>query len=200
MNQKAADLGMTGTHFENCNGLDKTGHVSTARDLIRLGAAVIQQPRITRVTRLKFVTFTPGGRVMAVKNTNRLLGTFPGVLGLKTGDTAAAGRVLLSYAVLAHDDFLGVVMGSADHMRDTGALMAYAMRTLGPKDHFFAAGVHLDALAEWPEWERARLAAAGPLDDGKRPGSTSRLSPAEQEVVAALRQLLPALLGGEGGS
>jgi D-alanyl-D-alanine carboxypeptidase (penicillin-binding protein 5/6) len=200
MNQKAADLGMTNTHFENPNGLDETGHISSARDLIRLGTAVIHQPRITRATRLKFLTFSPGGRVMEVKNTNRLLGTFPGVLGLKTGDTATAGRVLLSYATLPHEDFLGVVMGTDDHMGDTGALMAYAMRTLGPKDHFYAAGVHLDALAEWPEWQRTRLAAAGPLDDGRRPDAVLPLSPAERPLAAALRDLLPMLLGGGGGS
>ena len=64
--------------------------------------------------------FTPGGRVMEVKNTNRLLGTFPGVLGLKTGDTANAGEVLLSYAALAHDRYLAVVMGSPPVLKPAG--------------------------------------------------------------------------------
>ena len=200
MNQKAVALGMTSTHYENPNGLDEEGHVSSARDLIRLATAAIQEPRITRITRLKFVTFNPGGRTMALRNTNRLLGTFPGVVGLKTGDTAAAGEVLLSYAVLAHEDFLGVVMGSTDHMADTADLLAYAGRILGPQDHFYAAGAHLDQLAEWPAWRRARLAAAGPLDDGKRPGAPVPLSPAQQDLAAALRDLLPALLGGDPGS
>jgi serine-type D-Ala-D-Ala carboxypeptidase (penicillin-binding protein 5/6) len=198
MNDKAASLGMTSTHFENPNGLDEEGHVSSARDLIRMGAAAIQEPRITRITRLKFVRFTPGGRIMEVKNTNRLLGTFPGVLGLKTGDTALAGEVLLSYAELAHSGFLGVVMGSPDHMAETAEMLAYAGRILGPQDYFYAAGVHLDQLADWPNWRRARLAAAGLLDDGKRPGTPMPLSPAEEAVAAALRDLLPALLGGAG--
>jgi serine-type D-Ala-D-Ala carboxypeptidase (penicillin-binding protein 5/6) len=198
MNEKAASLGMTSTHFENPNGLDEEGHVSSVRDLIRMGAAAIQEPRITRITRLKFVRFTPGGRIMEVKNTNRLLGTFPGVLGLKTGDTALAGEVLLSYAQLAHGRFLGVVMGSPDHMAETAEMLAYAGQILGPQDHFYAAGVHLDELADWPAWRRARLAVAGPLDDGKRPDTPIPLSPAEEAVAAALRDLLPALLGGEG--
>ncbi|MBN2114776.1 MAG: D-alanyl-D-alanine carboxypeptidase [Acidimicrobiia bacterium] len=197
MNQKAADLGMTNTHFENPHGLDASGHVSSARDLIRLATAAIQEPRLTRLTRLKFITFTPGGRVMEVRNTNRLLGTFPGVLGLKTGDTANAGEVLLSYAALAHDEFVGVVMGSPDHMAETADLMAYAGRILGPQDHFYAFGTHLDELAEWPAWRRARLQAAGPLDDGRRPDTTAPLSPAESALATALRDLLPALLGGE---
>jgi len=198
MNEKAAELGMTATHFVNPNGLDADGHVSSARDLVTLGAAAIQEPRITRITRLKFVTFMPGGRIMEVKNTNRLLGTFPGVLGLKTGDTARAGEVLLSYAVLGHDRFLGVVMGSPDHMAETAEMLAYAGRILGPQDHFYAPGAHLDELAAWPIWRRARLAAIGPLDDGKRAGAALPLSPAEQAVAEAFRDLLPALLGGDG--
>ncbi len=198
MNAEAVVLGMTSTHFENPNGLDKDGHVSSARDLIRLGAAAIMEPRITAITRLKFVRFTPNGRVMEVKNTNRLLGTFPGVLGLKTGDTALAGEVLLSYAELAHEGFIGVVMGSPDHMAETAEMLAYAGQILGPQDHFYAAGVHLDELADWPIWRRARLSVAGLLDDGKRPDTPMPLSPAEERVAAALRDLLPALLGGEG--
>jgi D-alanyl-D-alanine carboxypeptidase len=198
MNEKAAELGMTATHFVNPNGLDADGHVSSARDLVTLGAAAIQEPRITRITRLKFVTFMPGGRIMEVKNTNRLLGTFPGVLGLKTGDTARAGEVLLSYAVLGHDRFLGVVMGSPDHMAETAEMLAYAGRILGPQDHFYAPGAHLDELAAGPIWRRARLAAIGPLDDGKRADAALPLSPAEQAVADALRDLLPALLGGDG--
>ena len=198
MNEQAAALGMTSTHFENPNGLDDEEHVSSARDLIRLGAAAIEEPRITAITRLKFVRFTPGGRLMEVKNTNRLLGTFPGVLGLKTGDTALAGEVLLSYAALGHEQFLGVVMGSPDHMAETAEMLAYAMRILGPQDYFYAAGIHLDELAEWPSWRRSRLAAAGLLDNGQRPGAPMPLSPAQESLATALRDLLPALLGGEG--
>lgn len=200
MNERAAELGMTSTNFENPNGLDKAGHVSSARDLIRLGAAVIGQPRIAMITRVKYITFTPGGRVMEVKNTNRLLGTFPGVFGLKTGDTLTARQVLLSYAALPHEDFLGVVMGTDGHMRDTRALIAYAMRTLGPKDCFYSVGADLPALAEWPEWLLARIDAAGTLDDGHRADIPTPLSPAERELTAALRDLLPRVLGGGEGS
>jgi D-alanyl-D-alanine carboxypeptidase (penicillin-binding protein 5/6) len=198
MNQRAAELGMTSTNFENPNGLDEAGHVSSARDLIRLGRAVLAEPRITRITRVKYATFTPGGRVMAVKNTNRLLGTFPGIFGLKTGDTLTAGQVLLSYGSFPRGDFLAVVMGSDGHMRDTRALMAYALRTLGPKDHFYSVGADLPALAEWPAWLLARVDAAGGLDDGRQPGVPTRLSPAERQIADALSALLPRVLAGGG--
>lgn len=196
MNGRAAELGMTSTTFVNPNGLDEEGHLSSGRDLIRLGTAVLAEPRIMAIARTKYVTFTPGGRVMEVRNTNRLLGTFPGVLGLKTGDTLTAGQVLLSYVTLAHDDFLAVVMGSDGHMRDTRALLAYATRTLGPKDQFYSAGAGLPELADWPDWQLARLDAAGPLDGGRRPDWPTPLSPAERRLAAALRDLLPGVLGG----
>jgi serine-type D-Ala-D-Ala carboxypeptidase (penicillin-binding protein 5/6) len=198
MNQKAADLGMAGTHFANPNGLDEDGHMSSARDLVRLGVACVAQPAITRVTRVKSATFTPGGRIMPVRNTNRLLGTFPGVLGLKTGDTINAGEVLLSYAVLGHEEYVGVVMGSSDHMYESALLLAYATRILGPQDYFYASGADLDQVAAWPEWRRARLAAAGLLDNGQRADIPMPLSPAQRTAATALRDLLPALLGGEG--
>jgi hypothetical protein len=147
---------------------------------------------------VKYATFTPGGRVMAVKNTNRLLGTFPGIFGLKTGDTLTAGQVLLSYGSFPRGDFLAVVMGSDGHMRDTRALMAYALRTLGPKDHFYSVGADLPALAEWPAWLLARVDAAGGLDDGRQPGVPTRLSPAERQIADALSALLPRVLAGGG--
>lgn len=197
MNRKAVELGMTSTVFKNPNGLDETGHVSSARDLVRLGTAVLAEPRLTRITRVKYATFTPGGRVMAVRNTNRLLGVFPGVLGLKTGDTLSAGQVLLSYAGLQHDDYLAVVMGTNGHMRDTQTILAYAVTVLGPRDHFYSVGADLAALADWPDWLLGRLDAAGPLDDGRRTDVPARLSPAERALAAALRDLLPGLLGGE---
>jgi D-alanyl-D-alanine carboxypeptidase len=200
MNQRAAELGMTSTNFENPNGLDETGHVSSARDLLRLGMAVLAQPRIARIVRVKYVTFTPGGRVMAVRNTNRLLGTYPGILGLKTGDTLSAGQVLLSYGSFAHDDFLAVVMGTDGHMRDTSSLMGYAIRAFGPQDHFYSVGADLPALADWPDWRLARIDAVGPLDDGRRAGIPTRLSPVERRLAGALADLLPAALGGEGST
>jgi hypothetical protein len=122
------------------------------------------------------------------------------VLGLKTGDTLSAGQVLLSYAALQHDDYLAVVMGTNGHMRDTQAILAYAVTALGPYDHFYSVGNGLAALADWPEWLLARLDAAGPLDTGRRTDTPAWLSPAERALAAGLRDLLPGLLGGEKGS
>lgn len=198
MNQRAAELGMTATRFMNPNGLDEEGHISSAADLIRLGLVSIQEPRITAITRVKNVTFTPGGRTMPIKNTNRLLGTFPGVFGLKTGDTLTAGQVLLSWGRFSQGDLLGVVMGTDGHMRDTRELLAYGLRTLGPQDRFYALGVGLPAIAEMPAWRLARLNAVGPLVTGRDPLARTAITPAERRLADALADLLPRTLGGRG--
>ena len=198
MNERAAELGMSASHFVNPNGLDDTGHLSTARDLIRLGVAALREPRLVALTRVQATTFRPGTRVVPVNNTNKLLGTFPGILGLKTGDTSAAGLVLLSYVHTAHEEFVGVVMGADDHLGATADLMAYAARTLGLKDHFYSVLADHEAAAAFPEWLRNRFAAAGPLADPSAAPSSPYTTPGEATVLQMLRVVLPRVLGGDG--
>ena len=70
---------MTGTNFANPNGLDADGHYSTGNDLITLGLAAIEYPRIMETTSLRAITFDPGTRdPIPVINTNRLLGSLVG--------------------------------------------------------------------------------------------------------------------------
>ena len=198
MNEKALELGMADSSFQNPNGLDDNGHHSTARDLIRLGVAALREPRLVDLTRIKSTTYRPGERVVPVDNTNKLLGTFPGVLGFKTGDTVNAGLVLLSYARTAHEEFVGVVMGADDHLGATADLMAYAERTLGPKDHFYSSLAEHEAAAGYPGWRRNRITAAGPLADPSAAPSTDTLTPGEATVITMLRVVLPRVLGGDG--
>jgi len=106
MNAKARELGLTETHFTRPDGLDAPGHLSSARDVLRL-AEVAMHNRIVRATvRLRAATIE-GGRVL--HTWNDLLGRFPGLLGVKTGHTgdagwcqvaAARGRGLTIYAVV----------------------------------------------------------------------------------------------------
>jgi D-alanyl-D-alanine carboxypeptidase len=197
MNERAARLGLADTNFANPNGLDAEDHYSTARDLIRLGLAAIDDPVVARTTRIKAITFDPGTRdPISVTNTNRLLGSFPGILGIKTGDTLAAGQVLLSYLDTGHGAMLGVVMGSTGHMAATAELMAYALTTLGARDHLLA-GAAGTPLAEFlPDWLVTRLEAVGPLDDGLW-APDRRPTPGQLAAIAGLRRLLPPVLGGD---
>ena len=92
MNDKAYRLGLTGTHFENPNGLDSPNHYSTARDLAVLTAAAMQNPIFAQTVSTKSVRI--GER--SLQNHNKLLWRIDGADGVKTGYTRAAGRILVS--------------------------------------------------------------------------------------------------------
>jgi serine-type D-Ala-D-Ala carboxypeptidase (penicillin-binding protein 5/6) len=96
MNQLGKALGMTQTHFANPHGLDRPGAkaFSTAADVARLSIYAMRRNAITFIVRQKerqvSVTGPAGKRGYRVKNSNELAGE-PGILGLKTGTTNAAG-------------------------------------------------------------------------------------------------------------
>ena len=94
MNDKARLLGLTGTHFENPNGLDSPNHYSTARDLAVLAAYAMDNPVFRQTVSTKTVTM--GNR--SLRNHNKLLWQVSGADGVKTGYTKAAGRILVSSA------------------------------------------------------------------------------------------------------
>ena len=88
MNARARQLGLTGTHFVRPDGLDVPGHYSSARDVTELARAAMQKPLVREIVRDRTETIA-GGRVL--ETWNDLLSTFPGVIGVKTGHTSAAG-------------------------------------------------------------------------------------------------------------
>ena len=196
MNRRAADLGMTSSQFVSPNGLDSLGQVASARDLILLGREALGYPEILEMSRIKFITFDVGGRHVEVEATNRDLGVFPGLHGLKTGDTIAAGQVLLSYDRAQHDEYLAVVLGSRNRRAATRQLLAWAHTTLGPRDYFFAAAAGTDLALEFPDWYQVRLAAAGPLLPAGEPAAVR--TPLVESLDDAFRQLLPGVLRGAG--
>ena len=92
MNEKAAELGLTGSHFANPHGLDAAEHYGTARDLGRLMIACMEKRELVEL--LQERTATVGEQRFL--NHNKLLTLCPGCLGGKTGYTEAAGRCLVS--------------------------------------------------------------------------------------------------------
>jgi D-alanyl-D-alanine carboxypeptidase (penicillin-binding protein 5/6) len=106
MNAKARKLGLTETHFARPDGLDARGHVSSARDVLELAEVAMHDATVRALVRERTATIA-GGRVL--HTWNDLLGRFPGLIGVKTGHTAAAGwcevaaargRGLTIYAVI----------------------------------------------------------------------------------------------------
>ena len=99
MNARAAELGLTRTHFTNPCGHDEPGHVSTARDLAVLARAAMAQPVFARIVETVDLSIaTLDGRRFALVNGNELVGRYAGAIGVKTGFTPGAGKCLVAIA------------------------------------------------------------------------------------------------------
>jgi D-alanyl-D-alanine carboxypeptidase (penicillin-binding protein 5/6) len=131
MNRRAEQLGLENTRFVNPSGVDAQGHYSSARDLMDLGRAVMAHPELARIMRLKSAVL-PGSPVRVVSGTNKLLRSYPGAFGLKTGETPLAGLVLVAGAERRGRRLYAVVMGSADHFKDVTALFDYGFNAFHP--------------------------------------------------------------------
>ena len=119
MNDKARQLGLTGTHFENPNGLDSPGHYSTARDLAVLTAYAMQNPIFAQTVSTKNVRI--GQR--SLTNHNKLLWRVEGADGVKTGFTKAAGRILVSSATRDGRRLICVTINDGNDWADHATLL-----------------------------------------------------------------------------
>lgn len=119
MNDKARELGMQNTHFENPNGLDSQNHYSTAEDLAKLASHAMDHPIFAKTVSTKTVQI--GERFL--KNHNKLLWRYPYSDGIKTGYTKAAGRILVSSAVKNRRRLIAVTINAPDDWNDHIALL-----------------------------------------------------------------------------
>ncbi len=124
MNARAYELGATSTHFLNPHGLPAPQY-STARDMARIAMRVYRVPEIRERTRLPYYRFAfTDGRTRLLESTDKLLGRVPGVDGMKTGYTNAAGRCLITSATFGNRSFILVQLGSkSSYIFDDAARM-----------------------------------------------------------------------------
>lgn len=119
MNERAKGLGMTNTHFVNCNGLDAEGHLTTARDIALMSRELITkypairdycmiwQENITHTTR-------KGSTEFGLSNTNKLVRHYEYATGLKTGSTSQAKFCISATAEKADMELIAVIMAADD--------------------------------------------------------------------------------------
>lgn len=112
MNQKAAQLGMDSTHFVNACGLDEAGHLSTARDVALMSREMLLHHTEVRDYCSIWMDTLRGGATQLV-NTNKLLKSYRGITGLKTGTTGQAGVCISASAERDGLRLIAVVLGSA---------------------------------------------------------------------------------------
>ena len=126
MNSKASELGMTGTVFKNCNGLDEDGHLSTARDIAIMSRELVKYEQITNYT-LTWIDNLRNGETQLV-NTNKLINSYKGITGLKTGTTSTAGSCISATASRNGLDLIAVVLGASDtktRFKEASSLLDY---------------------------------------------------------------------------
>ena len=125
MNQKARELGMADSHFENPNGLNADGHYSTAADMARLGIACMENETVAKIVATRSIAL--GNRTFV--NHNKLLSQYEGCVGMKTGYTQLAGRTLVSAARRDGQLLVCVTLSDPDDWRDHAALFDYGFST-----------------------------------------------------------------------
>lgn len=119
MNDKARQLGMKDSHFQNPNGLDAPDHYSTARDLAILASYAMENPIFYKTVSARNVTV--GQRHL--RNHNKLLWLYEGADGVKTGYTRAAGRILVSSATRDGRRLIAVTINAPDDWNDHMAML-----------------------------------------------------------------------------
>jgi D-alanyl-D-alanine carboxypeptidase len=194
MNQTAARLGMTQTHYVNPNGLPAEGQVTSARDLAIVARALISEfPEYDHYWHIPAIKF--GKRVM--RNTNSLMGRYAGVDGMKTGFICASGFNLVASATRDGKRLIAVVLGAASP----------AVRSVKAAQ-LFERGFNNGALA-WLTPPLGTVETLAPIDaapadlkedtcgkDRKRPAAEDLDEVAGSGDAPSLQSLLTSNLGG----
>ncbi|MDQ2911262.1 MAG: D-alanyl-D-alanine carboxypeptidase [Actinomycetota bacterium] len=164
MNARARQLGLEDTHFVRPDGLDAPGHVSSARDVTLLARLLMHRPVVRQIVRQRGATIS-GGR--ALHTWNDLLYSYPGIFGVKTGHTSAAGWSQVAAARRRGVTVYATLLGSPDR------------------------GTRNADLAELLDWGFSRYRPAAVVEQG-RPYAQAALGYGRKrlELVAA-RSLVP---------
>lgn len=134
MNERATELGMKNTHFEDCCGLtDSSNHYTTARDIAIMSRELITKyPKILEYSSIWMENIThvtkQGTKEFGLTNTNKLLRSYDGCVGLKTGSTSLAKYCLGAVAKRNKITLIAVVMAAPDYkvrFKDAASMLNY---------------------------------------------------------------------------
>jgi serine-type D-Ala-D-Ala carboxypeptidase (penicillin-binding protein 5/6) len=162
MNVKAKRLGLTHTHFVRPDGLDVPGHFSSARDVLKLARVAMKKPLVRRLVAMRNATIA-GGR--SLFSWNDLLGRYPGLIGVKTGHTDAAGWCEVAAARRDGVTIYTVVLGSpsrAQRNADLARLLAWGQDLFGRLQVVSTGHTYATSAIRLGE-DRLPLVASGPL-------------------------------------
>ncbi|MGI5467595.1 D-alanyl-D-alanine carboxypeptidase family protein [Streptomyces sp. CA-132043] len=136
MNTTAKSLGLKNTHFDSFDGIGKGANYSTPRDLTKLASSAMKYSTFrtvvkTKSTKQKVTTKSGGYRYMSWSNTNNLLSSYSGTIGVKTGSGPEAKYCLVFAATRSGKTVIGTVLAStsvANRTADAKKLMDYGFK------------------------------------------------------------------------
>ena len=125
MNERAREIGALDTHFATPNGLDTEGHYTTAYDLALIAACAMDNSDFCRIvgTQNRSMPYDGVANGRVVRNKNKLLRTYEGANGVKTGYTGDAGRCFVGAARREGMQLIGVVLRCGPMFEETAALL-----------------------------------------------------------------------------
>lgn len=135
MNEKCVQLDLRNTHFVNPNGLDDPNHFTTAADLAKLARYAMQNETFREIVATQTMQIKPinSDITLYFSNHNKLLGSYEGATGIKTGYTQSTGRCLVSAAKRDGMEFIAVTLNDNDDWNDHAELLDYAFSKHYPK-------------------------------------------------------------------
>ena len=136
MNKRAKEIGMVNTNFVTPSGLDDDNHYSTAYDMSLLAVEVLKNETLSKIVASESMTVSYGNPPYdrRLYNHNRLLSTYDGAIGLKTGFTKKSGRCLVSAARRDGCTVIAVTLNAPDDWNDHKKLLDFGLSQLESVD------------------------------------------------------------------
>ncbi len=125
MNRKADELGLENTHFTNPHGLSDENHYTTARELAKITAYALKNKTFCEICSSAKATLPGPDGMRYVVNHNKLLSSYDGAYGVKTGFTKATGRCLVSAAKREGVNLVAVTLNAPNDWSDHRAMLDY---------------------------------------------------------------------------
>lgn len=128
MNQRAAEIGCTATHFTNPNGLHDEDHYTTARELGMIASEAMKREDFRKIVSAKTWKSPASGRI--ITNKNKTIFQYKDATGIKIGYTMASGRTLVASAKRDDRELIAVVLNDGNWFRDAYSMMDYGFQII----------------------------------------------------------------------
>jgi D-alanyl-D-alanine carboxypeptidase (penicillin-binding protein 5/6) len=130
MNQKARKLGAVRSRFLNPTGMPHPKQVTTAHDLALVTKSALENSDFRKIVSAKTYAWKSARWQGTLKNSNHLLSTYPGAIGVKTGNTREAGYCLVAAAQRGAENYIAVILKSQEKAvwQDAKKLLDYGFK------------------------------------------------------------------------